>query len=417
MKKITFAFLILFVLSFNVNAQDTCATAITITPGTTTTVAAVDGTEIPLPECAENAGGARTAGEWYMFTATMNGLGNVTTDLLVNAGGDTRVHIYTGACGTLTCHAGNDDVDGTNFLSNVSFPIIVGTTYYIAFDDRWDAGGFDFDLSESVYSCPTSFPYADDFTDNLRYQVCYLNEDANADGTGWTYNNVNDLDADGTNDVIINVFPPDPTVAKDDWFYTAGLTGTANADYNITLVYNSVNVRGTANETFEIVALDAPSSSAATQTVLGSYNGIVQSGVFGDTGGNDLITQAYSSSVTYTPTADGVFYIGIHATTPIADSDVFFLLSLSVDETLGVDEFQLHDFNYFYSNDTNVLTLKSSNSSFENIEIFNILGQQVINERLSQTLETINMSNLKDGIYLAKVTIEGKTQTIKLIKN
>ena len=150
MKKIT---LLLAFIAFQLNyAQDTCATAAVITPGTHTVVA-VNGTDVPTPECALNATtpDPRTAGEWYSFTASVDGIANVTSDLPGSAGGDTRVHIYEGACGSLTCVGGNDDINGAatggNYLSDATFLIEAGTTYYIAWDDRWSAAGFDFQLT------------------------------------------------------------------------------------------------------------------------------------------------------------------------------------------------------------------------------------------------------------------------------
>mgnify|MGYP001051469655 CR=1 FL=1 len=165
----------------------------------------------------------------------------------------------------------------------------------------------------------------------------------------------------------MNVFPPDPTVAKDDWLFTPALSGIAGAEYTVTLVYNSVDVRGTANETFDIVVLDAPSSTAGSQNVIGSYSGITQSGVFGDTMGNDLITQAYTSTASHTATTNGDFYIGIHATTDVSNSDVLMLLSLSVDQTLSVDEFDSNSFKYSYDKNAGQLTLDSSVMPLEKI--------------------------------------------------
>jgi len=75
---------------------------------------------------------------------------------------------------------------------------------------------------------------------------------------------------------------------------------------------------------------------------------------------------------------------------------------------------QENAFTHFLSND--VLTIKSANTAFENITMYDILGKQVVNQKASQTRETVNMSNLEDGIYILQVTIEGKTETVKLLK-
>lgn len=84
---------------------------------------------------------------------------------------------------------------------------------------------------------------------------------------------------------------------------------------------------------------------------------------------------------------------------------------------LSVDDLNKNNFTHFYSTNDQALTMQSSNAAFESIVMYNLLGQQVISKNLSQTTEVINMSSLKNGIYLAKVTLDGRTQTIKIIKN
>jgi hypothetical protein len=85
--------------------------------------------------------------------------------------------------------------------------------------------------------------------------------------------------------------------------------------------------------------------------------------------------------------------------------------------TASVDEFENNTFKHFYNKDTDVLTMTSSTLAFDNVELYNLLGQQVLNRSLSQTNETVNMASLEDGIYLAKVSIQGRTQTVKILKN
>ncbi|MCK7590311.1 T9SS type A sorting domain-containing protein [Subsaxibacter sp. CAU 1640] len=84
--------------------------------------------------------------------------------------------------------------------------------------------------------------------------------------------------------------------------------------------------------------------------------------------------------------------------------------------TAGVNEFLPNVFNHSYNTDTDVLTLKSSNLSFNNIEVYNLLGQSVMIRELSQTIEDVNLSSLQDGIYVANILIDGQFQTIKFLK-
>lgn len=144
MKKIYL--LLLTSLSFSSFGQNTCSTALGITAGTYS-VTIVDGTDVPSPICADNGTGAN-AGEWYTYTPTADFTLTVTTDLTVNAGRDTRFHVYTGSCGSFVCHAGDDD-SGSGYLSVDIFQVEEGTTYYIAFDNRWDSDAFVFELTES----------------------------------------------------------------------------------------------------------------------------------------------------------------------------------------------------------------------------------------------------------------------------
>jgi len=417
MKKITLLVLALIAFQFNYT-QDTCATALTITPGTYT-VAAVDGTEVPNPECALNAADPdpRTAGEWYTFTASVDGIANITSDLPGSSGGDTRVHVYEGGCGALTCVGGNDDINGAatggNYLSDTTFVIASGTSYIIAWDNRWSAGGFDFALTETAVDCTTTSPYSYDFADVNPFIGCYLREDTNTDGTSWGYNNGNDFDGDSVNDGVGLIFPPNPSVTKDDWLFLPVFNGVANAEYELTITYNVFDNPVTGSESFDIVALDSPSSSATMQTVVGSYTGITQAGA----GVPDLIPNAYTSSATYTPTADGDFYFAIHATTPMATSAILTLFSINVSETLGIDEFSQNTFIHNYNKTNKSLSLESSNLAMTGLEIYSLLGQKVITKSLSSDNESVDVSSLTDGVYLAKVSIGDNFKTIKFVKN
>ncbi len=183
MKKITLiAFLSCIVnISF---AQDTCDTALTLTSAGSYVVAAVDGTQIPAPICADNGSGA-TKGEWYAYTPTQNYTVTITTDLQINSGKDTRFHVYTNGCGNLTCYAGDDDagVIGNGYLSVDTFVVLAGTTYYIAWDNKWSSAGFTFELSEGPYvePVPTPVTYTNQniSTVNSSYNICVV--DMNGD--------------------------------------------------------------------------------------------------------------------------------------------------------------------------------------------------------------------------------------------
>ena len=153
--KINFTLFLLLGMPVHSQAQNTCATAVPITAGTYV-VSAVDGTDVPTVICATNGTG-QTAGEWYTYTPTANYTVTLTTDLAASAGADTRFHVYSGVCGALTCVSGDDD-GGSGLTSTASFNVTSGTTYTIAFDNRWTSVGFSFELTESPIVVPPTPP-------------------------------------------------------------------------------------------------------------------------------------------------------------------------------------------------------------------------------------------------------------------
>ncbi len=428
MKKITLL-CFMFLATYAIQAQDTCAGAVAVTTGVTS-VGTIDGSEVPQPICTLNGDVPIVdgpAGEWYSFTPTQDGIYVVTTNLPQNDGvinsDDTRVHIYSGSCGNLTCVGGNDDVDGTNFLSEAVFGATAGTTYYIAWDNRWSSDGFDFDLSlDPNLNCDVNFPYFQDWNQTdpsgdsgLKWQACWADENLGT-GAGWTLNGANDFDGDGNDDFIINVFPqttpPTQAPAKDAWAISPGINMNTNSEYEITIVYNGVDVNYTANESFELVILDAQTNTAANQTVIGSYSNITMAGTFA--GPPNLFDAAYENTETFTPTSDGVYHLGIHINSP-AGGDVFFVKEIEIEEqTLSVEDFDALNFDYFVDAQNN-LNL-SANQAFDKVELHNLLGQQVLSQKLSAQDESVSLNALTSGVYLAKVQINDATKTFKVVK-
>ncbi|MEM1002958.1 MAG: T9SS type A sorting domain-containing protein [Bacteroidota bacterium] len=99
------------------------------------------------------------------------------------------------------------------------------------------------------------------------------------------------------------------------------------------------------------------------------------------------------------------------------DEDFLSVDDLAVNaQTLSIDEFALNSFNYFFNNTKNELVLNSSDKNFTNLKVYSILGQSVTNRVLNNSTETIDLSELNDGVYLAKINIDSDSKTIKFIK-
>ncbi len=86
--------------------------------------------------------GEGAPGVWYTYTGT----GDIVTFSLCGTTFDTKIQVYEGACGSLSCVDGNDDSCG--FQSELDILSTVGSTYYIyVFGFGSDTGPFTFNIS------------------------------------------------------------------------------------------------------------------------------------------------------------------------------------------------------------------------------------------------------------------------------
>jgi len=126
-----------------------------------------------------------------------------------------------------------------------------------------------------------------------------------------------------------------------------------------------------------------------------------------------------------------VFYNSTYSETfslteELVDNQIYYVVSqvgncqsdpLIIMVTLVVSrsDFGMYEFRY-HPNPVNDILHFSSNSKIEKVTISNILGQQ-ISANLNSDNTILDMSNLPSGNYFVKVTIEGISKTIKIIKN
>lgn len=163
------------------NSCSSADSATHITGPGTFNVASFDG-DYPTPSCAGSS--VASNGEWFAYTPSGDYKVIVSSDISGNNGIDTRLHIYTGSCGSLTCVAGSDD-DGSSVhgrLSVAEFNASAGNTYYIAWDDKYDSSGFNFEVIEQATQ-PISFT-----PQNI--------------STGGTFRAVVDMTNDGLDDIV-----------------------------------------------------------------------------------------------------------------------------------------------------------------------------------------------------------------------
>jgi uncharacterized protein YaiE (UPF0345 family) len=156
-----------------------CSTATAITAGTTT-VNAIDQTNI------STACSSATLSKWFSYTPTVNANITVSSDLMINICKDTNFSVYTGNCLTgLTCVTSDDNsgiiaCNSGNTNSNLSaktFEVAAGVTYFIVWDNKWSASGFDFTLTEVPIVIPINYTTQTISTINSSYNICIVDMD------------------------------------------------------------------------------------------------------------------------------------------------------------------------------------------------------------------------------------------------
>lgn len=278
-------------------------------------------------------------------------------------------------------------------------------------DSSINAGPITFLMPTDCAAEFSGFPIVENFDDPATFASCYTVIDEDGNGNAWIQEELelqpltpSFFSTNGTNNA-----------QKEDYLISPAFSLTAGNTYDISATYNGADAaNGTANEDLEvIVATGTTVADANSGTSVFADNGIVQNGAFAD-----LETQALTSSGQFTPTTSGDYHIVFKSTgSPVqlgGTTGFILLFEYSIDETLSTEQFDAFNFDYFVDNQS-MLNL-SANQTLDQVVLHNLLGQQVISKKLSNQRESVDLNNLSNGVYLAKVQINNASKTFKIIK-
>ena len=86
-------------------------------------------------------------------------------------------------------------------------------------------------------------------------------------------------------------------------------------------------------------------------------------------------------------------------------------------ESLGTGNNTIENLNYHYDNDLNQLFI-NSHEILSSIKIYDLLGKEVISKQININSASIDLTNLKDAIYIVNVeSRNSRTSTFKIVKN
>lgn len=149
----------------------------------------------------------------------------------------------------------------------------------------------------------------------------------------------------------------------------------------------------------------------------------VYSGVCGSLVALDCIDQVpgsggnYSKIILTGQTAGDVLYVRVWGSNTNDPYLGFGIAAHQDPETLSVDDNTFEEllFTYFPNPIKNILTLNAK-KAIENVDIYNMLGQNVMSSRPNTNISKLDVSNLQTGTYFVKVKIANATKTIRVIK-
>jgi hypothetical protein len=124
-------------------------------------------------------------------------------------------------------------------------------------------------------------------------------------------------------------------------------------------------------------------------------------------------TPPFNKQVITGSTAGNIYYLRIWDWDDdnIGNSGQFYL----TDNVVGVEEYKSLKFEYYPNPATNVLNINAQ-VKIDSITLTNLLGQEVLKAQPSHTQTSLNISSLKQGVYLMKVKIGDKVSTVKIVK-
>ena len=85
--------------------------------------------------------------------------------------------------------------------------------------------------------------------------------------------------------------------------------------------------------------------------------------------------------------------------------------------TLGTNSFESINFNVYPNPSNNVWNVKTKDQIIKTVQVFDVLGKEVMNMKPNLSDVSIDASTLPKGLYFAKLTTDLGSNSVKLIKN
>ncbi|MCH4553298.1 T9SS-dependent choice-of-anchor J family protein [Aestuariibaculum lutulentum] len=270
--------------------------------------------------------------------------------------------------------------------------------------------GLSMTIFNHAQSCYGTLPVSDNFDDQTTVGVCWDLIDQDGDNNNWIWWNYSDTYGGYKVIASYSYYTSSGALNPDNWIisYPIDLTSFSSSD-NIELSYKIRSAsKNYAHEYYTVYA------ATGKQTTTLEASSVKQSAYVDDIGGNGdfVVAKLNVSSL-----AGNTIYIAFRHHNSTDQSNIEIDEVTISSKTLGIEDFESDNFSFYYSKNNNSLELKSANKPISNITIFNLLGQNVLSKNLNVTNESVNINSLTKGVYIAQITIDNFTKSIKFLIN
>lgn len=101
---------------------------------------------------------------------------------------------------------------------------------------------------------------------------------------------------------------------------------------------------------------------------------------------------------------------------PDSDHDGIYIFSGDCEDLLGTDKNEFTQFTAYPNPTSDVLNLQARDK-IDSVVMYNLLGQKVMETKIGNTAGELDIRSLQKGMYILKASMEGKQQTVKILKD
>lgn len=190
-------------------------------------------------------------------------------------------------------------------------------------------------------------------------------------------------------------------------FVLAIFSLSAQTTHNITWGFNSnPTAMGDLNSSRTIEVGD---TVIWTWDTTGSHNVVSQVGSAQSFNSGGTVAAPNTFSVTFNVEGTNDYVCNPHST--------FMFGTITVEQPLGLDEFGLNGFDISPNPSKDRLNIElPSGIDLAQLQVFDVLGKQILNREISGMETSVNVSNWNNGIYVVRVISGDRSQTKRFVK-